>query len=118
MSTKLSNTVTRETSVIAEDRELVISLNEDQTISLKRKGMKSGIVSIGIKELWHLLNNKQAEKEDTGLEDEDELIFREKDGDVLISLRRLRTINMVTHSPLEIKLKLEEIITDLLKQKK
>lgn len=56
MATILDKDLTRETSVKFDNREVVITLTEDQRISMKLKGMKSGEVSIGIDELYQQLN--------------------------------------------------------------
>jgi hypothetical protein len=111
MATKLESKVVRESSVQANDREIIISLNEDQTVSLKLKGMKSGTVSISIKDLWNTLNGSG------GIVSTFKVPTKQDNGDVLVSVRRLRTLNAVTHSDLSVTVKLEEILTDLLKGK-
>src|ERR1035437_4370481 len=55
MATKLDKELTRETSVKVNEREVILTLKEDQTINFKLKGMKSGHVGIGINELYEQL---------------------------------------------------------------
>ena len=55
MATILDKDLTRETTVKVDDREIQITLTEGQTISMKLKGMKSGILEIPIEKLYHQL---------------------------------------------------------------
>jgi hypothetical protein len=143
MATKLNSDVTRESSVTEAGREIVITLTEDQKVSLRLKGMKSGDVEIGIGELWSFLNREkdsdvpwsQPKAGYPGNYDEDESESWEEDtnrsratkqkkiakdhpGDLVVSLNRLRTLNAITHSDLDVTVKLDEILVDLLKNKK
>lgn len=52
MATKLEKDITRESSIKVDDREIIVTMTEAQGISMKLKGMKSGIVSIPISELY------------------------------------------------------------------
>ncbi len=55
MATLLDKDLTRETNIKIDEREIQITLTEDQKVSLKLKGMKSGILSISIEELYNQL---------------------------------------------------------------
>jgi len=139
MATKLESKVVRETTAIANDREIVITLTEDQKVSMRLKGMKSGDVEIGIKELWNQLNSigdlpwqngenaldgknvKVADVDDVWEDEETPKkvkIAKDFPGSTMISLNKLRSLNAVTHSDLNITVKLDELIVDLLKGKK
>jgi len=61
MATKLEKDLTREATVKADDREILITITADQKVSMRLKGMKTGTVSIDIEELWHQLNGTSAE---------------------------------------------------------
>lgn len=112
MATKLSNEVVRESSTKVNDREIIVSLNEDQTISMKLKGMKSGTVSIGIKELWNTLN-------DTKPEESKKRLPIKKDGkEPMIPLYRLRTLNATTPGKIETIARVDELIVDLIEETK
>jgi hypothetical protein len=52
MATILDKDLTRESTVKYNDREIQVTLTEDQKISFKLKGMKSGALTIGIEELY------------------------------------------------------------------
>ena len=111
MATKLESKVVRETSVQANDREIIICLkDEDQSISMKLKGMKSGIVNIGIKELWDQLNaggqvaaikKHVPNKKDNGNEP-------------MISLNRLRSMNATTPAKAALVARMDELILELI----
>lgn len=55
MATVLDKDLTRETTVKVDEREIQITLTENQTISMKLKGMKSGSVEIPIGDLYKQL---------------------------------------------------------------
>jgi hypothetical protein len=55
MATQLTKNLVRESLEKFDDREIMVTLKEDQKIALKLKGMKSGEVSIGILELYKQL---------------------------------------------------------------
>lgn len=114
MATKLESKVVRESSETADDREIIVTLAEDQTILMKLKGMKSGIVSIGIKELWDQLNNKPTDKPAKSS-------FKERKsttGDPMVSLNRLRTMNATTPGKVETITRVDMLIVELLEESK
>ena len=54
MATKLDKTLTRESTEEYDERNIMVTMEADQKISMKLKGMKSGTVSIGIFDLYKL----------------------------------------------------------------
>ena len=58
MATKLDKAVVRESTEMADERNIMVCFQTDQTIRLKLKGMKSGVLTVGIKELYDYLLNK------------------------------------------------------------
>lgn len=117
MATILDKDVTRESTVKYDDREIQVTLTADQQISFKLKGMKSGVLNIGIDTLYKQLKGDSepvVEKPKTG-----PVSFKKKDsGDSspMISLNRLRSMSLVTHMDFKIKLELEKVICELLNQ--
>lgn len=67
MPTQLDKDITRVSSEKIDDREILITLTEDQKISMKLKGLKKGEVSISIKNLYNQLSGSKetAEPVDT-----------------------------------------------------
>lgn len=55
MATILDKDLIRESTITIDERNILVTLGEDQTISFKLKGMKSGVVSITIEELYKQL---------------------------------------------------------------
>lgn len=116
MATELNNKVIRESTVEADGRKIIISLNEDQTISFKLKGMKSGVVSIPIQELYAQLTNGSAtvtekpktvatiRKKDSG----------DYDGGPLIPLNRFRSLNAITPGKAETIARVDELVVIIL----
>lgn len=62
MATKLEKDITRESLVIVDDKEIVVTLTADQTISMKLKGKRTGGVSISIEDLYSQLSDGGKEK--------------------------------------------------------
>lgn len=116
MATILDKDLTRESTVKYDEREIQVTLTADQKISFKLKGMKSGVLSISIEDLYNQLNGEDTviEKPKTG-----SVSIKKKDnndGSPVISLNRLRSMNMVTHMDFKLKLELEKIISELINQ--
>jgi hypothetical protein len=89
MATILDKDLTRESKVRFDNREIVITLTDTQTINLKLKGMKSGEVSIDIETLY-----KQLVNTGEGVEDKGPLVVKrtkeKNDDDIMVSLSDIR----------------------------
>lgn len=55
MATILDKDLVRESTIKIGDREIQVTIGADQTISMKLKGLKTGIVSISIEDLYKQL---------------------------------------------------------------
>jgi len=55
MATLLDKDLVRESTIKVNEREIVVTIGADQTISMKLKGMKTGAVSISIEDLYKQL---------------------------------------------------------------
>jgi hypothetical protein len=114
MATKLDKDVVRESTVTYDNREIIVTLTEDQKISFKLKGMKSGTLDIGIEELYLKLagsDEKPKPKGSISIKKKEE-----QDNTPMISLHDLRTNALVTKMDLSIKLVLEALVCELLKK--
>lgn len=58
MATKLEKDITRESTVMDGDKEIMVTLTADQKISMKLKGKRTGAVEIGIDQLYAQLTGK------------------------------------------------------------
>lgn len=117
MATKLDKDLTRETTVKVNEREIIITLTETQEISMKLKGMKSGIVNIPIINVYNQLNGDNTE-EPKNLKTGSITIKKtdniNKGNNPSILLNDLRSHNMISSLPYEIKAKFDGIINDLI----
>jgi len=126
MATNLDKTVTRESKEIIKGRNIIVSMTDDQKISMKLKGMKSGTVDIKIKDLYEQLAESSDNIEELNENDEDMLIsidhsIKEKknSNNPLFSLHDFRSQYLISPDiPLEIKVKLEGIIVRLIEETK
>ena len=120
MATILDKDLLRESTQKFEDREIMVTLTEKQTISFKLKGLKSGEVSIGILPLYKQLRG--VEEPDVKLpKGKTEPLKEPKkikglDGDPMINLYRLRSLNLVTKMDFKVKMELEKLLCEIIKQ--
>jgi len=120
MATILDKDLVRESTEKFDSREILVTLTEKQTVSFKLKGMKSGEVSIGILPLYKQLSGiddslaKGAKAAVAPAKIPKKI--KELDGDPMINLYRLRALNMVTKMDYNVKMELEKLICELIKQ--
>lgn len=117
MATILDKDLTRESNVKYDNREIQITLTADQNISFKLKGMKSGVLSIGIENLYKQLAGVESKSSDVEPKKSSIVIKRKTsdDSNPMISLRGLRTKILTEHMDLKMRLQLEAFVCDLLK---
>lgn len=121
MATKLEKDITRESKVVFEDRNVMITLTADQKIVMKRKGMKSGAVEIGIEELYCQLAGceEKAPKKKGGMNviKNDEPKKGTK-GNPMISLYDLRSQNAISTLDVQTMSKFDGIIKNVIEATK
>jgi len=113
MATKLDKDLTRETSVMVNEREVILTLTADQNINMKLKGMKSGHVTIPIQEVYDQLTGGATPQ----VEGEPVKLKAGKESD-MVSLQDLRHRFNVSGLPYESIVQVDMIIVELLKEKK
>lgn len=116
MATILDKDLTRESTMKHEEREIMITITQDQQINLKLKGLKSGSVSIGIDELYKQLKGIEVEVEAPRHIKVSKSSHVKTEDNPMISLYELRTENMVGNLDFNSKMILEKIICELLKR--
>jgi len=129
MATILDKDITRETKVLVDGREIQITLTEAQTISMKLKGMKSGIKEIGIDALYAQLvgNELKAEvKEEVKPEPKIEIDLGGRvdlsdykgESKYLISLHDIRHAMLAKSIDMNVKIQFESFLVELIKERK
>jgi hypothetical protein len=131
MATILDKDITRETTIRFDEREIQITLTEQQTISMKLKGMKSGAVEIPIYDLYKQLKGDvvEAPKDSQPIsvkheEDDDKPIIKNDlssykgDSRFLISIHDIRHAMLVTSIDYESKIKFESFFVGLINERK
>lgn len=114
MSTKLESLLIRESSETADDRNILVALTPDQRISFRLKGMKSGHVSIPIKELYLQLIGAAPHPAKSSLgKMASSTAFESTELQVL---QRLRTLNATTPGKMDIVARIDELTVDLLEK--
>jgi len=114
MATILDKDVTRETTVLIDNREIIITLTSDQKINIKLKGLKNGGFNIAIEELYEKLSDTVQPKKPTGsiiIENKEE---KTKNKNVMIDLNKLRSISNTRGFDYDTVVKFDTIISDLL----
>lgn len=115
MATILDKELVRETKVMIEGREVVITLTENQTINLKLKGFKSGDVSITIEELYRQLTGKGKPAVQQPVQTE---VKEKKPKGKLVDLDDIRHSMAVSDLDYASKVKIDAIITAAAKELK
>lgn len=117
MATKLEKDISRESSVKADDREIMVTLTTKQKISMKLKGKRTGEVTIGIDELYGQLTGKpigtNKPKENDGVS----IVMsntKPTKGNPMILLSDLRSQSAITAMDYETKAKFDRIIKNLM----
>lgn len=131
MATILDKDITRETTIRFDEREIQITLTEQQTISMKLKGMKSGAVEIPIDDLYKQLKGDVVEAPKGGQpisvkheEDDDKPIAKNDlssykgDSRFLISIHDIRHAMLVTSMEYDVKMKFEAFLVGLINERK
>lgn len=112
MATILDKDITRESTVKVDGREIQVTLTADQQITFKLKGMKSGILTIGIEELYKQLAGDVVE--DAPKEVKQKPKKTKPSEEPMISLYRLRGLSLVTKMDYPVKLELEKVICEMI----
>jgi hypothetical protein len=114
MATTLDKDVTRETTILIDNREIIITLTSDQKINMKLKGLKNGGFDIGIEELYEELSDTIQPKKPTGpvvIQNKEQ---KTRNKNVMIDLNDLRSISNTRGFDYETTVKFDKIISDLL----
>ncbi len=114
MATTLDKDVTRETTVLIDNREIIITLTSDQKINMKLKGLKNGGFYIGIEELYEKLSDTVQPKKPTGPVVTQNKEQKTRNKNVMIDLNDLRSISNTRGFDYETTVKFDKIISDLL----
>lgn len=117
MATTLNKDVIRESTIKIGDREINITLTSKQEIKMKLKGMKSGEVSISIKELYNqLTGGTESEDEPEEKKGAKSIIKSEKISkkNPMLSLYDLRSQNAISVMDIPTKSKFDGIIKNLI----
>ena len=113
MATPLDKLIVRESTEQVDDRNILVALTEDQRISFRLKGMKSGAVSIPIKELYEQLSKNPGVKPKPGK------VEQKPTGDITeYIINRVRTKNATTPGRIEIVSRIDEICVEVLNELK
>jgi len=128
MATILDKDVVRESKIKFDEREIQVTLTEDQKISMKLKGMKSGILSIDIESLYKQLNGEVSSKVDEIKEEVKpvkrntpqgvDLSAYKGDDAMIISLHDVRHYFNIQILDYETRVKFDGIFADLIKERK
>ena len=128
MATKLDKDLVRETTIIVDGREIILTITAEQTLSMKLKGMKSGFVNIGIGELYSQLKGVPIEglpvesNVDVVIEEEEPVYEHKKhksvDDSTLISLHDLRHRCNVKGFDYDMTAKFDTVLNELLDERK
>lgn len=127
MATKLDRELVRESTVLVDDKIIIVSIMPDQSIEMKLKGVRGGVLKISLLELFEYLGGIS-----TPIVEEDAVdvpingkgglkatpVKKSKDNEKMISLYDLRSENMISMLDLPTKVKFDAIIAELIRNLK
>ena len=116
MATKLDKDIIRESTVVIDGREIIITMTEGQGISMKLKGMKSGFVDISIEALYKQLKGEPTEVIGISIPEAIKTP-RVKDDGQMMSLHDIRHRCNVSGFDYEMMVKFDGILSDMIKEK-
>ena len=118
--TPLDKDLSRESTVKVNEREVQVTLTADQTVSMKLKGMKTGIVSIGIEQLYNQLSGGPSTGESKSVVIDNTKRNQRKgdDADMMISLHDIRHRLNVSGFDYSVTVKLDGILRELIEDRK
>ena len=115
MPTILLKSITRESTEVIDEKEIIITLTDDQKIELKLKGKRGNGQSIGIKELYNYLNGNENKDGNGSITIKADVDKRQSE-DKMISLKSLRSHNAISTLDIVTLAKFDQIITSLLEE--
>lgn len=112
MATKLEKEISRETEVVKDKRNLIVSLTPEQTIKLKPKGLRgnNGVVEVSIEEIWDMKKGVKSLVEKTEKKEKK----RSSDDQPMINLHWLRSQSAISGLPPADIAKFDGIIKNLI----
>ena len=118
MATKLEKNLVRESTLMVDGKEILITITAEQTISLKLKGLRGhNGVSIGIAELWYKLNGTEPDTQPvkkSGAVNVSSTTSKPSKNDPMISLYDIRTNNSISTLPYPVICQFESILKNLI----
>jgi hypothetical protein len=116
MATKLTKNLVRESLVKFKDREIMVTLTDDQKITLKEKGLKTGDVSVGILELFKKLKGVSDEKPEGPVSVKGSQKKAESKTELEQILNDIRSQNAISTASPQVISQLDGIISNMLKE--
>ena len=113
MATKLEKDLTRETTILIDGKEIMITISSEQKINLKLKGNRKGNVEIPIETLYNQLTGRDSEKQSLKKENKTLSIKTNNKKDKespMINLNELRSQNAISMLDLNTMCKFVQII--------
>lgn len=121
MASKLNNPVTRETEFKVDNRNIIVTLNKDNTVTLKQKGLRgnNGKKDFSLNEIWYMYeDNNIVKTDDIGKTNKEtkgkvKIIKQDKD-EPLVNLNWLRSQNAISALSLDDIVKFDMLIKTLI----
>ena len=110
MATKLSKGITRESTILVDGKEVMVTLRADQHIELKLKGKRGEGSTISIFDLYNQLNKKSS----GGPIVTKPINNKGRGGSKMISLNDLRSHNAISTMSLDMVSKFDQIIKSVM----
>ena len=125
MATILEKDLVRESTVKIDGVPLVVTIKANQSVDMKLKGVRGGVLNIPLLELWEYLGGsiKPSESEESEEPKKGTMVAikkttPQKGDNKMISLYDLRSANAISVLDMPTKVKFDELISDMIKNLK
>lgn len=122
MATKLDKDLVRESTVEIDGVPLVVTIKANQSVDMKLKGVRGGVLNIPLLELWEYLGGSikpsESEESNKGTMVAIKKSTPQKGDNKMISLYDLRSANAISMLDMTTKAKFDELISDMIKNLK
>jgi len=111
MATLLDKDLVRETTIKVDNREIVVTIGADQSITMKLKGMKTGAVTISVEDLY-----KQLAGDGPSIGTSIPVPTKKKEDNVMMSLHDIRHRSNIKSWDYSTTVKFDNLLSELIQE--
>ncbi len=110
MATILNKPLTRETTIVRDDRNVMVTLTPDQHIQVKLKGLKSGSKKISIEKIYDQLNGISEKN------DKKPITTPPKKKGIVMDINDFRSLNAISDASPSVISQVDTILAEIIRK--